>query len=81
MHVSYPQEDDAERQRWLDRHVAYLLAAGNQPAYVEMAGEMINQHMPALSPDEDRAILERAGFTNVTEFFSAFTFRGWVGYA
>ncbi|KIU14931.1 class I SAM-dependent methyltransferase [Mycolicibacterium llatzerense] len=81
MHVSYPQEDDAKRQRWLDRHVAYLLAAGNQPAYVEMASEMINQHMPALSPDEDRAILERAGFTNVTEFFSAFTFRGWVGYA
>lgn len=81
MHVSYPQEYDVERQRWLDRHVAYLLAAGNQPAYVEMAREMINQHMPALSPDEDRAILERAGFTNITEFLSAFTFRGWVGYA
>jgi tRNA (cmo5U34)-methyltransferase len=60
---------------------AYLLAAGNQPAYVEKASEMINQYMPAVSPDEDRAILERAGFTNVTEFFSAFTFRGWVGYA
>lgn len=42
---------------------------------------MIREHMPALSPDEDRAVLEQAGFTGVTQFFSAFTFRGWVGYA
>ena len=25
--------------------------------------------------------IRRPGFTNVTEFFSAFTFRGWVRYA
>ncbi|CAN5855065.1 class I SAM-dependent methyltransferase [soil metagenome] len=81
MHVSYPQSDDAERQLWLDRHVAYLAASGLDPAYVEKAGAMIRQHLPALSPAEDRAILEQAGFTGVTQFFSAFTFRGWVGYA
>ncbi len=81
MHVSYPQDDDAERERWLHRHIAYLAASGIDTAYVEKAGAMIRQHMPALSPDEDRAILQRAGFTRVTEFFSAFTFRGWVGYA
>jgi tRNA (cmo5U34)-methyltransferase len=81
MHVSYPQGDDAERQLWLNRHVSYLLASGNDPAYVEKASTMLMQHMPALSPDEDRAILEQAGFTGVTQFFSAFTFRGWVGYA
>lgn len=81
MHVSYPQDDDAERQLWLHRHVAYLVASGLDPAYVEKASVMLRQHMPALSPDEDRAILEQAGFTGVTQFFSAFTFRGWVGYA
>jgi tRNA (cmo5U34)-methyltransferase len=37
--------------------------------------------MPAVSPDEGRAILQHAGFTGVTEFFPAFTIRGWVGYA
>lgn len=81
MHVSYPQGDDTERELWRDRHIGYLLASGNDPVYVEKAGEMLKQHMPALTPDEDVAILEQAGFTNVTQFFSAFTFHGWVGYA
>jgi tRNA (cmo5U34)-methyltransferase len=37
--------------------------------------------VPVLTPEQDRAILQEAGFTDVTEFFSAYTFRGWVGYA
>ena len=81
MHVSYPQADAAQRDLWLDRHVAYLAASGLDAGYVEKASAMIRQHMPALSPDEDRDILIQAGFTGVTQFFSAFTFRGWVGYA
>ncbi len=49
---------------------------------MERAGTMLRHHMPALNPpDEDQAVLEEAGFTGVTQFFSAFTFRGWVGYA
>lgn len=81
MHVSYPHSDDAERELWQHRHIAYLAASGLDPAYVEKAATMLREHMPALSPDEDRAVLEQAGFTGVTQFFSAFTFRGWVGYA
>lgn len=81
MHISCPHCDDAERELWLRRHVAYLAASGLEPAYVENISVTIRQHMPVLSPDEDRAILEQAGFTGVTEFFSAFTLRGWVGYA
>ena len=42
---------------------------------------MITQHIPSLSPDEDRALIEQAGFTDVEQFFAAFTFRGWVSYA
>jgi tRNA (cmo5U34)-methyltransferase len=81
MHVSYPQGNDAEREMWLNRHVAYLAASGMEPSYVGKAATMVRQHIPALSADEDREILEEAGFGKVTEFFSAFTFRGWVGYA
>lgn len=81
MHVSYPQGDEAERERWIQRHMAFLAASGMDRAYVDKAGSMIRQHVPASSPEQDRAILELAGFSCVTEFFSAFTFRGWVGYA
>jgi tRNA (cmo5U34)-methyltransferase len=81
MHLSYPQNDQAERQLWLDRHAAYLATSGLDPAYAEKANVTIREQVPALSPDEDRAILEQAGFTGVKQFFSTFTFRGWVGYA
>lgn len=81
MHVSHPQQDDAERELWLHRHEAYLAASGVEPTYVEKAIAMLRQHMPTLDPDEDRIVLEQAGFTGITQFFSAFTFRGWVGYA
>ena len=81
MHVSYPQADPAERELWLGRHEAYLVASGVEAAHVEKACTMLRLHMPALNPDEDRAVLEEAGFTGVTQFFSALTFRGWIGYA
>jgi tRNA (cmo5U34)-methyltransferase len=81
MHLSYPQNDQAERQLWLDRHAAYLATSGLDPAYAEKANVTIREQVPALSPDEDRAILEQAGFTGVKQFFSTYPSRGWVGYA
>jgi tRNA (cmo5U34)-methyltransferase len=80
-HMSFPQRDDAERELWIGRHVANLVASGIDPADVEKARVAISTEVPVLSPEQDRAVLEEAGFTGVTEFFSAFTFRGWVGYA
>jgi tRNA (cmo5U34)-methyltransferase len=34
-----------------------------------------------LSPEADAAILLEAGFLDVTGFYTAFTWRGWVAYA
>lgn len=81
MHLSFPQRDDAERQLWMRRHAANLVASGVDPADAEKARTSIAAEVPALTPEQDRAVLQDAGFTDVTEFFSAFTFRGWVGYA
>jgi tRNA (cmo5U34)-methyltransferase len=80
-HLSFPQRDDAERQLWMRRHAANLVASGVDPADAEKACTSIAAEVPVLTPEQDRAILQEAGFTDVTEFFSAFTFRGWVGYA
>ncbi|AQT78990.1 methyltransferase [Mycolicibacterium litorale] len=80
-HLSFPHADDAERELWLRRHVATLLASGNAPADVDKARNAIATEVPVLSPERDRAVLQEAGFTDVTEFFSAFTLHGWVGYA
>ena len=34
-----------------------------------------------LAPEHDEAILCEAGFSNVSLFYAAFSFRGWVAYA
>ena len=81
VHLSFPQADDAERTLWTNRHVANLVASGVEPADAELARTAIAADLPALTPEQDRAILQEAGFTDVTEFFSALTIRGWVGYA
>jgi tRNA (cmo5U34)-methyltransferase len=81
MHLSIAQHDDTERRTWIDRHVAYLVASGLDHVDAQRARTAIESGVPVLTPEQDRAILERAGFTTVTEFFSAFNFRGWVGYA
>jgi tRNA (cmo5U34)-methyltransferase len=81
MHLSFPQRDDAERELWMGRHCAILVASGIDPADAEKARTTVAAEVPVLTPEQDRAILREAGFTDVTEFFSAFTFRGWVGYA
>ena len=33
------------------------------------------------SPEQDEAMLREAGFSNVSLFYAAFTWRGWVAYA
>jgi tRNA (cmo5U34)-methyltransferase len=79
-HMSFPQ-CDGERELWLSRHIANLVASGIDAAAADRARSAITTEVPILSPEHDRAVLEEAGFSGVTEFFSAFTFRGWVGYA
>lgn len=81
MHMSVPQENDAERQRWIERHVAYLVANGLAPDDADKAREAISAKVPLLTPEHDRDILQAAGYSDITEFFSTFTFRGWVCYA
>lgn len=81
MHLSIPHTDDAERQAWLDRHAANLVASGIDADDARRACSAITAEVPVLTPEQDRNILNEAGLTGVTEFFRAFTFRGWVGYA
>ena len=41
----------------------------------------VSQHVAMLSPAADEAVLRDAGFAGVEQFYAAFTWRGWVGYA
>lgn len=78
VHCSFSQE---EKEIWLARHHNYTLASGIDPIKAETGRKIIENTLPILNPEEDEAILQAAGLNNITQFYAAFTWRGWVGYA
>jgi tRNA (cmo5U34)-methyltransferase len=78
-HASFPQ--GPERARWLERYAAFAVLAGADPEKAETARAAVEAHLNMMSPEEDESILRQAGFTDVTQFYAAFTWRGWVAYA
>jgi tRNA (cmo5U34)-methyltransferase len=78
-HASFPQGEG--RARWLSRYAAFAIASGADRDRVEGARAAVDAHLSMLSPEQDEAVLRDAGFSDVTLFYAAFTWRGWVGYA
>jgi tRNA (cmo5U34)-methyltransferase len=78
-HASFPQGEG--RARWVSRYGAFAIASGIDPARAEGARAAVEAHLNTLSPAQDEAVLREAGFSDVSLFYAAFTWRGWVGYA
>jgi tRNA (cmo5U34)-methyltransferase len=78
-HHSFPQSPE-EKLVWLSRFAAFAAASGVPATQAQAAAEGIGQHLPALSPEQDAALLAAAGFVDVSLFYAALTFRGWVAY-
>ncbi len=79
-HSSFPQ-DDGERGPWLSRYAAFAVASGAERDHAAHARAAVEAHLDLLSPEHDEAILREAGFSDITLFYAAFTWRGWVAYA
>jgi len=75
-HHSVPQAD-GQRMRWLNRYAAF---AGIPAADVPNAVATISNRLPLLSPEQEAALLQEAGFDTVELFYTGFTFKGWVAY-
>ncbi len=78
-HSSVPA--DAQRGAWLDRYAAFAIASGADPEKARGAREAVAANLNILDPEEDAQVLRDAGFSGVTPFYAAFTWRGWVAYA
>lgn len=79
-HLSFPQGDN-ERAHWLSRHAAFAVTSGADPLQVEKMRVAIGTHLKLYDPEQDETILREAGFSDVSLFYAAFTWRGWVAYA
>lgn len=79
-HISIT-ESEPERSVWLSRHVAFGSSDGADPAQIARSAGIMAERLSILSPEEDEAMLREAGFADVSLFYAALSFRGWVGYA
>ena len=78
VHCSFPQ-DTALRNTWLARHREFVIASGVDAQEAESACEAISEDLEILDPAADEKILHGAGLSDVTQFYAAFTWRGWFG--
>jgi tRNA (cmo5U34)-methyltransferase len=79
-HSSFPQTEN-ERDAWLRRYREFAVASGADPEMADNARTAVAETIPLLDPDADEAVFRAAGLQNVTMFYAAFTWRGWIGYA
>jgi tRNA (cmo5U34)-methyltransferase len=79
-HISFAQTEP-ERSTWISRHVAYGAPEGQDPLQAEKARQAIGTRLSILAPEDDEALLRKAGFTDVSLFYAGLSFRGWVAYA
>jgi tRNA (cmo5U34)-methyltransferase len=78
-HHSFAKSD--EGRRWLSRFAAFAVLKGVDPGQAAAMPAALIEHLPALPPEEDEALLREAGFSDVALFYAALTFRGWVARA
>lgn len=78
-HHSVPQAED-QKSRWLNRYAAFAAASGVPGFDASNAVAAIGSRLPLLSPEQDVALMQQAGFDNVELFYAGFTFKGWVAY-
>ncbi len=74
-HHSYGPE---ARMRWLRRSAAFASVNGVLDEQDEASIAVMAEKLPAISPEDEVALLEAAGFTDVELFYAALSFRGWV---
>ena len=73
--------DGSDPRRWLARSIAFADRPAPDLAKASASAEMLMSRLPILSSDGEEALLRQAGFREITLFYAAFSFRGWVATA
>ncbi|EWS64469.1 biotin biosynthesis protein BioC [Hydrogenophaga sp. T4] len=80
MHYSIPQ-DRAASDLWLSRCAAFAISSGVDPEQARTAATAIGKQLPILTSEQDEELMRRAGFSDISTFYAALAFRGWVARA
>lgn len=70
-----------DRTRWLARTARFADRAMADEAHAAASAAMMAERLPLLAPEEEEELLRDAGFCDVSLFYAALSFRGWVASA
>lgn len=79
-HSSFDQREPF-RERWLSRYADFARSSGVPHAMVERALAAVTAEPNMIDPATEASLLHQAGFSEVSLFYTAFTWRGWVATA
>jgi tRNA (cmo5U34)-methyltransferase len=79
-HVSFSLMEP-EHTIWIGRHVKLGASTEMDTERRKAAETGMRDNTFIRSPEEERECLQDAGFEGITQFYQAFSFRGWVAYA
>ena len=74
-----PPDDDPER--WMARSAAFGDHTGSDPAKARATGKVMTERLSLIDPAEKEKLLREVGFLDVSLFYAALSFRGWVATA
>lgn len=70
-----------EAETWLARSIAFSGRENGDVQAARTAAKRMKDHLTLLSPDEEQALLQEAGFGDIGLFYAAFSFKGWCAIA
>lgn len=79
-HISFAQDEPA-RSQWIARHAGFAQGVTASGAQLDTALQTMGTKLTILAPEEEEAMLEEAGFGDVSLFYAGMSFRGWVAYS
>ena len=79
VHYSISQ-NRTERELWLSRCAEFAILSGVDPEQAKATAVTIGEQLPILAPEQDEALMQKAGFSDINTFYVGLGFRGWVAY-
>ncbi len=80
VHYSISQ-NRTERELWLSRCADFAILSGVDPEQAKATAVTLAEQLPILAPEQDEALMQKAGFSDINTFYVGLGFRGWVAYA
>lgn len=78
-HHSFSSGDDPKP--WMMRSILFADRNAHDREKASASAEIMVERLPLLSSDDEQALLDQAGFSDVALFYAAFSFRGWIATA